>query len=411
MAGTKWIFLLVALVLRLADGFGQSPGLNGAWRATLTRADSVQVVFNIEALPVNGKTVFTIINGKEKILIKSVTRKRDSVFFEMPAFESSFRAKILPNKDLRGTWTKGTSRQTQYWPFYATFGQTHRFTADEGPSQFNITGRWAVTFRHDTIAEPAVAEFEQRGSRLTGTFLTISGDFRYLDGIVTGNVLKLSVFDGSHAYLFTGRIDDSAHISSGKYYGGWSATQDWTALRDKDAQVPDVNTPSLKSGKEKLHFSFPDIAGKMTSIDDEQFRNKVTVVQIMGSWCPNCLDETKFLSEYYSKNRQRGIEMIALAYENSTDFARSQRSLRKFQQLFHVQYPMLISGVIITDSLRTEKTIPEITPIKTFPTAIFIGKDGKVKKISTDFFGPATGRHYEDFKRDFESTIERLLKE
>ena len=131
----------------------------------------------------------------------------------------------------------------------------------------------------------------------------------------------------------------------------------------------------------------------------------------MGSWCPNCLDETKFLNEYYIKNKKRGIEVVALGYEYSTDYERSRIGLEKFRKLYNVQYPMLVTGVWLNDSLRTEKTLSQITPIKVFPTTIFIGKDGNVKEIHTGFVGPGAGKHHEIFKKEFYATIDELLKE
>ena len=130
----------------------------------------------------------------------------------------------------------------------------------------------------------------------------------------------------------------------------------------------------------------------------------------MGSWCPNCLDETKFLSDYYDRNKNRGIEVVSLAYEYSTDFQRSQKSLRRFQQLFSVKYPMLITGVAVSDSLRTEKTLPQITPIKAFPTTIFLDRKGNVHEIHSTFYGPGSGKHYEEFKKEFNATVDGLLK-
>jgi hypothetical protein len=101
--------------------------------------------------------------------------------------------------------------------------------------------------------------------------------------------------------------------------------------------------------------------------------------------------------------------MIGLAYEYSSDFQRSRKSLLKFKQRFNIQYPILITGIRVSDSLRTQKTLPEITDIKMFPTTIFIGRDGKVKKIDNDFNGPGTGIHYEEFKKAFIAEVEKLL--
>jgi peroxiredoxin len=167
----------------------------------------------------------------------------------------------------------------------------------------------------------------------------------------------------------------------------------------------------LKEGEERLNFRFPDLDSNMVSIDDDRYRDKVVVIQIMGSWCPNCMDETAFLSEYYKKNRQRGVEVIGLAYEYTSDFRKAEKTLRKFQQRHKVDYPFLNTGVITSDTLRTEKTLPQMTAIKAFPTTIFVGRDGKVKKVHPGFAGPGTGEHHEQFKKEFEATVEDLLKQ
>lgn len=258
----------------------------------------------------------------------------------------------------------------------------------------------------------AVAIFNQKGNKLTGSFLTPSGDYRYLEGIVTGDSLKLSTFDGSHAYYFRAKVDDAATISGGDYFSGYAGWQKWTAVKDENAALPEQNAPtSLRPGETGLNFAFKDLDDKLISIKDERYKNKVIIVQIMGSWCPNCMDETKFLSEFYNKNKQRGIEIIALAYEYSTDTERSKASLRKFQQRFNVQYPMLITGAVTSDEQRTEKTLPQLTPIRSFPTTIFIDNKGNVRKIHPVFYGPGTGEYYKEYLKDFNKTVDELVGE
>jgi alkyl hydroperoxide reductase subunit AhpC len=123
------------------------------------------------------------------------------------------------------------------------------------------------------------------------------------------------------------------------------------------------------------------------------------------------MDETKFLSDYYEKNKSRGVEVIALAFEYSSDLERSKKSLRKFQQLFNVQYPMLITGAQQGDDTKTEKTLPQLTPIRSFPTTIFIDKNGNVREISGTFYGPGTGKYFEEFKKSFYNIVDGLLNE
>ena len=156
-------------------------------------------------------------------------------------------------------------------------------------------------------------------------------------------------------------------------------------------------------------FTFKDIEGRPVSLSDERFKGKVVLVQIMGSWCPNCMDETRFLSGFYDEYHSKGVEIVALAYERSTDFARSQASLHGWQQRFQVKYPMLITGVAVGDPQRAEKTLPQLERIVNFPTTIFLNKAGQIEKIHTGFSGPGTGEHYEEQKKEFYATVNELL--
>ena len=398
---------LTFLLFICTAGFSQKTKTS-YWQAAIHRPDGNDIIFNFKLEEKNKKTILYIINDAEKIKVDNILFTKDSVFIKMPVFESSFKAKIA-NGEWNGEWTKGTAANDQVLPFTA-----HKRTETilHKPVS-NITGRWAVTFADDKTKEDAsIAEFRQIGNKVGGTFLTPSGDYRYLDGIIDGNKLRLSTFDGAHAYLFMADIVNSKRITNGIFYSGAKGREGWTAVKDANAKViTDAVAMYLKPGEEKLDFHFPDLKGKDISINDSRFKNKVVVVQILGSWCPNCMDETAFLSEYYNKNKQRGFEAVALAYEYSTDFNRSVKSLSKFQQRYDVQYPILVTGVKVSDSLRTEKTLPQVTRIKVFPSSIIIDKKGKVRKFETDFFGPGTGSHYEAYKKEFYATIDELLKE
>lgn len=381
------------------------------WRAVIHRQDNNNIVFTFEEQQKDEKTVLYVLNAGERLRVDSVRFTDDSVFIKMPVFESSFKAKTTGGK-WNGVWIRGTSGEEQVMPFTAEKND-YRFALTDGPSKVNINGRWAVKFAGDSAGKVnSIAEFRQNGNMIEGTFLTPTGDYRFLEGVVTGNTLKMSGFDGGHAVLFTADIIDKNTIQNGKHFSGFKYSEGWSAVKDANAKVKtDEAAMFLKPGEEKLNFRFPDINGHPVSINDHRFKNKVVIVQLMGSWCPNCMDETAFLSDYYNKNKQRGIEIVALAYEYSTDFERSQKSLRKFQQRFNVQYPILITGVTVSDSLRTEKTLPQLTPIKVFPSSIIIDKQGKVRKLDTGFFGPGTGEHYEAYKKEFYETVNKLLEE
>ena len=407
----KKIWVLSLSILLSVAAHAQSPLQKGNWRAAIARPDGNHIIFNIDVQQLKGKTVFYIVNGAERMLVNDVTIVKDSVLIDMPVFESSFKLKIVSKDSLEGSWIRKGAEKDSALPFTASAKQQYRFAAVNGNAAQQAEGKWKIDFvRANDSHRPAIGQFSQKGNVVSGSILTPSGDYRYLAGIVTGDALYLSTFDGVHAMVFTAKIDKDK-ITEGKLYSGAAPVENWTAVQDAQASLPDEKLTQLKDGEDgKLNFSFKDIDGKQVSINDARFKNKVVIIQLMGSWCPNCMDETAFLSSYYDKNKHRGVEVIGLAYEYTTDFKRSAGSLRKFQKRFNVNYPLLITPATVSDPQRTEKSLPQLTAIKVFPSTIILGKDGKVATITTDFYGPGTGDYYTHYKETFEKTINGLLK-
>jgi thiol-disulfide isomerase/thioredoxin len=389
------------------------PGFrNGQWRAYLVRKDGHHIVFNFEVRDSAGKKILYIRNAGERLLVDNITLAGDSVLIRMPFYESQLRAVLTPKGDLDGVWIVHTADAWRATPFKAFYGQDYRFAENPRVEHVKADGRWAAIFRAPNGSDSTfrVGEFHQEGPRVTGTFLDAGGDLRYLEGIVDGDSLRLSAFDGTHAYYFTAKVDGDS-LSGGQMFSGPTGYSVWGAVRDANAHLEDQFAMTHWNKDVPFTFTFKDIDGNPVSLSDDRFKGKVVLVQIMGSWCPNCMDETRFLSGFYNEYRAKGVEIVSLAYERSTDFVRSQNSLRTFQQRFNVQYPMLITGVAVGDPQRSQKTLPQLESIVNFPTTIFVGKDGHIVKIHTGFSGPGTGEHYEEQKKEFYDTVNGLLAE
>lgn len=384
----------------------------GIYKAVIQRTDGQQIVFNFEVKPLNGKTVLYVLNATERMLVDDLRQKGDSLWITMPFYDAHFATVIKSDGSLEGKFIKISGDRRSEIPFYALPGNKERYPVTVKPAH-NVTGRWAVRFGEGKDETLAVGEFVQAANgKVTGTFLTPTGDYRYLEGSVTADTLKLSAFDGSHVYLFTAKLDNDNTITQAVFYAGAAGTEKWVAHKDPNAKLPDgFDAVKLRPGESKLNFSFPSTEGEKVSINDARYKNKVVVIQILGSWCPNCMDETKFLVDYYKKNKQRGVEILGLAYERTTDFERSKKDLATFQKRLGVNYPFLVTTAAVSDPKRTEKTLPQIEPLQGFPTTIFIDKKGNVRKIHTGYDGPATGQHYEAFKKEFEELISSLLAE
>ncbi|HEY4288344.1 MAG TPA: TlpA disulfide reductase family protein [Puia sp.] len=383
---------------------------SGQWRAVLERADGNNIAFNFEVKDSAGKKVLYIRNAGERLLVDDISREGDSVIIRLPFYESQLRAVVTKDGDLKGVWLRHLVDNYQAVPFKAFYGEAFRFEGGAAATGVSVAGRWAAVFRSTSRKDTTfrVGEFQQQGSRVTGTFLDAGGDLRYLEGVVSGDSLKLSCFDGTHAYFFTAKIDGNK-LSGGEYFAGPTAHEVWTAEKDENAKLEDQFAMTKWRKDVPFTFSFKDINGNKVSLSEPRFKGKVVLVQIMGSWCPNCMDETRFLSGFYDEYHSKGVEIVALAYERSTDFARSQTSLRSFQRRFQVKYPMLITGVTVGDPQRAEKTLPQLEQIVNFPTTIFVDKAGRIARIHTGFSGPGTGAHYEDQKKEIYATVNELL--
>ncbi len=362
---TKKSPLIIFLCLScLASAQNRTP-----YRVALLREDGHEIVFTMTDSMANGRHKWVIRNAGERITVDSIVRKGDSLFVEMPLFESRMRLHVSADKTMKGTWTRAITSGIAEMPVTATPGITYRFPPLKGNAAKNISGRYAVEFtRKDGGTRKAVAEFRQQGNNVTGTFLNPSGDYRFLEGIVTGDSLMISCFDGAHAYFFGATINKDGSLRNGVFYSLVRSSEEWTARKDPKAKIDETRASVyLRDGEERLNFSFPDLDSNIVSINDPRFKNKVVVVQVMGSWCPNCMDETAFLSDYYKKNRERGVEVVGLAYEYSTNFRRSANSLRKFQKRYEVDYPILVTGVTTIDTLKTAKDASATDRIEKFP--------------------------------------------
>lgn len=251
--------------------------------------------------------------------------------------------------------------------------------------------------------------FSQDGKNIRGTFLTNLGDYRYLEGNVEGNTFKLSTFDGSHLYFFTGTLSEEGSIE-GLFRSGPRSKETFQAVRDEAFELPDAYSFNyLKEGYDRLTFTFPDVDGNHVSLDDPKFQGKVLLVQLFGTWCPNCMDETKFLAPWYEANKDKGVEVIGLAFEAKPEFEYASERVRKSTDKLGANYTFLIAGV--SNKSKASEALPALNQVIAFPTLIYIDKSGKVRKIHTGFNGPGTGEYFTQWVEEHENLVRDLLDE
>ena len=399
---------------RAADASAALPnGLKaGEWQGW-ARVQDRAVHFTFDVAVENGKPVVYLVNkglnGQERLRCDDIKAAGDSVTIRLHAFDAALVMRPDGVDKLTGNWVKYDAATPYRVPVVALRQAAPKVQATAATPDFN--GTWRVTFKGDKgETYPAVGIFKQEGTVLVGTFLTSTGDYRYLSGVVLPEGMGISTFDGGHGFLFQAKKLANGTLK-GDFYSGKSGHETWTAVLDPKATLPDADAlTNLKKGESRLDFKFPSVfEGGAISPSDPKYRGKVVVLQILGSWCPNCMDETNFLAPWYEKNKQRGVEIIGLGYERSADYKVASARLRAMRERFNVGYDLAVAGVSNKDSVA--KSLPQLAKFLAFPTTIFLDKKGNVRKIHTGFAGPGTGKYYQEEIAGFEQTVDKLLKE
>ena len=348
-------------------------------------------------------------NAEEKIVVKDVRVEGNKITIKDEVFNTWFEGEIISPTKIKGFWFK--ENETNKIPFEAIQGVKERFPESENSSnnQPNISGKWEVDFSKGSEGHyKAIGQFQQVDKYVTGTFMTETGDYRFLEGNMYNNNLYLSCFDGAHAFLFKASLINN--VLEGNYWSGKTWEEPFVARRNENFELTNPDSLTyLKDGIDTIGFILPNIEGKAVSLTDEKYQDKVVIVNIMGPWCPNCKDETIYLSELYNNYHDKGLEIVALSFDKTTDFETSKNNIIKVKNHYKAGYDFLIAGK--ASKIDAAKVLPMLNQIMSYPTSIFIDKKGKVRKIRTGFYGPGTGNYYKRYTDETNVFIQALLKE
>lgn len=383
----------------------------GIWRGALNignHENPLEIPFNFEV--VNNQKI-VIHNGEERIEVMDIDYDQNSysLSIKMPVFGSEF--KLINHKNTwEGKW-HNYNKKDYTIPFKAVQNNNSRFAKMSMSSSTTLAHRWKVIFSPDSPDNyPAVGLFDlEKNGKVTGTFLTETGDYRYLEGIFDGHELSLSCFDGAHAFLFKAILQEDGSLK-GNFWSGKHWHEQWVATPNNDFQLTSMDKLTyLNEGYDKFAFSFPNEKGDTITLEDERFQNKPVIVQITGFWCPNCMDETRFLVDLYKKYHPKGLEIVAIDYELINDFSIFKKNKKRTEEHLGLNYPVVFGGS--ASKTMAAKTLPMLNHIMSYPTSIFIDKKGKVREIHTGFSGPGTGELYKKYVDKTINLIETLVVE
>lgn len=409
----KNLFIIALAIVAFASCSKINEMKQGPWLGVIQidpSDRSMDLPFNMNySLSGEGFPQMEISNADEKILVNEITRIGDTLIMKLPVFTSEIKA-VFRNDSLIGSYfPKGIAAGNPY-KFYAVAGVVDRFPWHTDEASFNVTGRWRVIENPERADSTImVGEFKQTGDRVTGTFLNTTGDYRYLEGKVSGNKFYLSAVDGAHTLILTAYLKDPNTMENGRFMGSPKWVSSWKAIRDDKIELPgNEQLVKIKKGYSTFDFAGIDMNGQKITSKDDRFQGKVLAVLAGGSWCPNCLDEARLFRNLYSKYKNQGFEVVALNFEDKT-FEASKIKMERFINQTGANYTFLY--VAPRGGANRDSVLYPIEGQMAFPTGMFIDRKGTIRKVETGFSGPGTGEHYVKFVEETTKLIELLLSE
>lgn len=392
---------VAALVISLAACAADAPDrptLAGQWDATVV-VNELEIPFLFEIAD-DGETVAgTFFNGELRITSTAGRFEDDTLSLAFEQYAATIEATYADGR-LAGEYVRGR----RVYPFAARPATPPEMTAD-APS---IGGVWIIPTESNKGEKAWRFIVRQTGSEVSGAILRVDGDTGNLTGVYRDGTFVMSHFAGSRPLLLEVTLEDDGSLTLVQ-----NRRRELTAIRSDSAAaeaLPEPTDPAFHTTVadlgEPFRFSFPDLDGQIVSNDDARFEGKVVVVNVTGSWCPNCHDEAPFLAELYDTYRELGLEIVGLAFEE-VDQLENPTRLRAFIEKYDLGYTFLLAGV----SDDVNELLPQAVNLNAFPTTFILGRDGLVRGVHAGFPSPASGAFYEEAREKVTTIVETLLAE
>ncbi|MBD64510.1 MAG: hypothetical protein CME62_04855 [Halobacteriovoraceae bacterium] len=348
-----------------------------------------------------GKNVSAILyNGEEEIELEGELKDDQLVLH----FSQSY-AKLsgqIKNGVFQGHWIR-TNKDDFKIPFTGKKIAEVKFLdekKDEKPD-YKFSGEWKIQLSEDRFG---LGVFKQQGNYIKGSILTETGDYRYLYGYIDGQNAHLYGLDGVFSFVIKINLEEKAFTA--QMYSGTSEPKVISGTRDSEFKLADPANMTVTTTTQNLPYQGKSISGE--NIDFKAMPEKLKIVQIFGSWCPNCIDETRFFLNWKKENPKldEKIQFVAVAFERVETKKQALKNLIKLQKRLSIDYPIVLADY--NNSVKVEDIFP-IDKNRAFPTTLFVNKENKIVKIHTGFAGQATAEYFDDFKKEFQETIESML--
>jgi thiol-disulfide isomerase/thioredoxin len=394
------VLLAMTLAAAGASRAAAPASIDGAWDATI-RVKDADIPFRLRFSGPDNAVRVTYFDGERPVNASTGgALSGDRLHVEFASYASKLDAR------LRGGVLSGTLGA---WPFEA-----HRHTAIKANAAAgkapSIAGVWVIPTETEKGEKAWRLIVRQTPTVTYATILRIDGDMGTISGGYADGAFRLSRFAGERPSLLIitpkadGTLSLVVHASSGRH--------DLKALRPAAARTAGLAAPndpihhtSVRNPAETFRFSGVEIGGGRTVTNaDPRFKGKVVLVNIMGSWCPNCHDEAPFLADLDARYRARGLRVVSLAFETPEEL-RSLTRLKAFVARYNLRYSVLVGG----DRADVNARLPQAVNLNAWPTTFVLDRQGRVHSIHAGFPSHGAGPYDLAARTAFSREIESLL--
>ena len=229
-------------------------------------------------------------------------------------------------------------------------------------------------------ANPLFLESAQHARLLRDEFGPIKGN--------EGRLVAMALYNGACVEAKGGKADDAVKTLGEAIDSGFDdlnqldGDDDFASIREQDAYKKvraEAETKIAAAAKkaiaeelknfESFEFAFElkDLEGKTVKLSD--FKDKVVIVDIWGTWCPPCRMEIPHFVALDKKYREKGLQIVGINFERGEPDA-VNKLITEFAKEHGIEYKLV---------LGEESLLEKVPNFEGFPTTIFIDRTGKVR--------------------------------
>ncbi|MDE0772816.1 MAG: TlpA disulfide reductase family protein [Salibacteraceae bacterium] len=399
MALKKLVYLILVFSVTLNCTSKKTVEISQKWKGALLLSPEVRLPIIFELNFKTGDSTFMLINGSERLTYKIQSGNNNDFKVKLEPYNSELNFTISAS-NIQGTWTN-YAKSTDYKISFEASESVEKKSINEQGS----TLKFQIQFGVGKDAYPAILLLKKENKSLSGTIKTETGDYRYLSGKQEGDSIWMACFDGAHAFLFTA-LQKGDSLTNGSFYSGNHYKDIWQARINESFDLTDPTELTKITSDTLFRFSLMNQNGALIDQTNPIFNNTVTCIQIMGTWCPNCKDETEFLKEIRAKYTEIELQIVAAAFEYEKDTTKVLARIKHYSNSMKLNYPIYYGGS--TNKKKVTDVFPDLDRVISYPTLIILDKAGKVKQVHTGFNGPATDEYLE-FKKSTIRLIDSLI--